>query len=137
VPTDDQRALVEQASAFGVTQASIAAKLKISEPTLRLHFRDELDSGKFKTDILAGKTIREMMKSKDERVRLDAAKYYTARRMGWKETIVAENVGKDGGPIETEFRDVSERELFESRIARLSDRRAEKSHLNGDDPTAH
>jgi hypothetical protein len=34
----------------------------------------------------AGKTVAELMKSRDERVRLDAAKYWTARRMGWKET---------------------------------------------------
>jgi DNA-directed RNA polymerase specialized sigma24 family protein len=42
-PTADQRALVESASAFGFPQAEIAARLKISEPTLRKHFRDELD----------------------------------------------------------------------------------------------
>ena len=34
----------------------------------------------------AGKTVAELMKSKDERVRLEAGKYYTSRRMGWKET---------------------------------------------------
>jgi DNA-binding NarL/FixJ family response regulator len=44
-PTADQRALVESASAFGLTQAEIATQLKISEPTLRKHFRDELDGG--------------------------------------------------------------------------------------------
>ena len=48
----------------------------------------------------AGKTVTELMESRDERVRLDAAKYYTARRMGWKETNVNEQVGKDGGPID-------------------------------------
>jgi hypothetical protein len=36
-----QRSLVESASAFGITQAEIAAQLKISEPTLRKHFREE------------------------------------------------------------------------------------------------
>jgi AraC-like DNA-binding protein len=41
VPTDAQRSLVESASAFGITQAEIAAQLKISEPTLRKHFREE------------------------------------------------------------------------------------------------
>jgi hypothetical protein len=40
--------------------------------------------------MLAGKTVT------DERVRLDAAKYYTARRMGWKETNVNEQ--KRGRP---------------------------------------
>jgi AraC-like DNA-binding protein len=43
MPTDAQRSLVESASAFGITQAEIATQLKISEPTLRKHFRDELD----------------------------------------------------------------------------------------------
>jgi hypothetical protein len=91
-PTAEQRALVENAAAFGLTQAEIANQLKIDEKTLRKHFREELNSGKFKVDMLAGKTVTELMKSKDERVRLDAAKYYTARglerdqcqRAGWK-----------------------------------------------------
>ena len=100
-PTDSQRALVENAAAFGLTQADSAEQLKIDEKTLRKHFRVELSSGKFKVDMLAGKTVTELMESRDERVRLDAAKYYTARRMGWKETSVNEQVGKDGGPIET------------------------------------
>jgi predicted transcriptional regulator len=86
VPTDGQRALVENAWAFGLTQADIAEQLGIDEKTLRKHFREELNSGKFKVDMGAGRTIVELMKSKDERVRLEAAKYYTSRRMGWKET---------------------------------------------------
>ena len=54
VPTADQRALVESAAAFGITQADIAEQLKIDENTLRKHFRDELSSGKFKVDMTAG-----------------------------------------------------------------------------------
>jgi hypothetical protein len=92
VPTADQRTLVENASAIGITQAEIANQLKIDEKTLRKHFRDELSSGKFKIDMTAGKTLVELMKSRDERVRLDAAKYHTVRRMGWKETNVNEQV---------------------------------------------
>jgi predicted transcriptional regulator len=66
--------LVENASAFGLTQADIAEQLGIDEKTLRKHFRVELNGGKFKADMLAGKTVTELMRSKDERVRLDAAK---------------------------------------------------------------
>jgi hypothetical protein len=69
---------------FRLTQADIAEQLKIDEKTLRKHFRVELSGGKFKVDMLAGKTVTELMKSREERVRLDAAKYWTARRMGWK-----------------------------------------------------
>src|SRR4029077_3038179 len=119
-PTADQRALVESAAAFGLTQADIAQQLKIDEKTLRQHFRDELSSGKFKVDMTAGKTIAELMKSKDERVRLEAAKYYTARRMGWKETNVNEHVGKNGGRIET--KDVRAVDIIRARIAGVSAR---------------
>jgi AraC-like DNA-binding protein len=130
-PTTDQRALVQNAAAFGINQADIANQLNIDEKTLRKHFREELNSGKFKVDMLAGRTVTELMKSGEERVRLDAAKYYTARRMGWKESNVSEHVGKDGGPIEN--KDVTARELFESRMAGIVARRAEASVPGGDD----
>jgi hypothetical protein len=54
VPTADQRALVESASAFGITQAEIATQLKISEPTLRKYFREELNGGAFKANMKVG-----------------------------------------------------------------------------------
>jgi AraC-like DNA-binding protein len=63
-PTDDQRALVENAAAFGLTQADIAEQLKIDEKTLRKHFKDELSGGKFKVDMLAGKPVTELMRSR-------------------------------------------------------------------------
>ena len=50
VPTADQRALVESAAAFGITD--IAEQLGIQEKTLRKHFRRELNGGKFKVDML-------------------------------------------------------------------------------------
>jgi len=49
-PTADQRALVQNAAAFGINQADIANQLNIDEKTLRKHFREELNSGKFKVD---------------------------------------------------------------------------------------
>jgi len=64
-PTAEQRALVESASAIGITQAEIANQLNIDEKTLRKHFRDELSGGKFKVDMSAGKTLVELMKSGD------------------------------------------------------------------------
>jgi hypothetical protein len=82
--------------------------------------RVELNSGKFKVDMTAGKNLVELMKSRDGRVRLDATKYYTTRRMGWKETNVNENVGRDGGPIET--KDVSAIDIIRARIASASAR---------------
>jgi AraC-like DNA-binding protein len=114
-PTADQRALVESASAFGITQAEIATQLKISEPTLRKHFRDELDGGAFKANMRVGGNMYGLTQSADEQVRLRACQWWTARRMGWKETNVNEQVGKDGGPIET--KDVSAIDVIRARIA--------------------
>jgi predicted transcriptional regulator len=56
-PTTSDRALVENASAFGIEQREIATQLGIDEKTLRKHFREELDGGKFKLDMVAGGTI--------------------------------------------------------------------------------
>jgi hypothetical protein len=39
-PTTDQRALVQNAAAFGINQADIANQLNIDEKTLRKHFRE-------------------------------------------------------------------------------------------------
>ena len=114
-PTDAQRSLVESASAFGITQAEIATQLKISEPTLRKHFREELDGGKFKADMKVGGNMYGLTQSADEQVRLRACQWWTSRRMGWKETSVNEQVGKDGGPIET--KDVSAIDIIRARIA--------------------
>jgi hypothetical protein len=50
---------------FGITQGEIANQLKI-EKTPRKHFREELNSGKFKFDMLAGRTVTELMKFKDD-----------------------------------------------------------------------
>ena len=104
-PTDSQRSLVESAAAFGLIQADIAEQLKISEPTLRKHFRDELNGGAFKANMKVGGNMYALTQSTSEEVRLRACQWWTARRMGWKETNVNEQVGKDGGPIET--KDVS------------------------------
>ena len=120
VPTDAQRSLVESASAFGITQAEIATQLKISEPTLRKHFRDELDGGAFKANMKVGGNMYGLTQSADEQVRLRACQWWTSRRMGWKETSVNEQVGKDGGPIET--KDVSAIDIIRARIADASAR---------------
>ena len=124
VPTDAQRSLVESASAFGITQAEIATQLKTSEPTLRKHFRDELDGGAFKANMKVGGNIYGLTQSADEQVRLRACQWWTSRRMGWKETSVNEQVGKDGGPIET--KDVSALDIIRARIASASARLGEK-----------
>lgn len=124
-PTDRQRGLVEAAASFGLPQADIAKQLNIDVTTLRRHFREELDNGKFKLDMVACSALAKLFASKDERVRLEALKWWTARRMGWKETSVTENVGRDGGPIET--KDVSAIDMIREQIASATERLEDKS----------
>jgi hypothetical protein len=119
-PTDSQRSLVESAAAFGLTQADIAEQLGIGEKTLRKHFWIELNSGVFKANMKVGGNMYALTQSSDEQVRLRACQWWTARRMGWKETNVNEQVGKDGGPIET--KDVSAIGVNRARIAGASSR---------------
>jgi hypothetical protein len=100
--------------------------LKIDEKTLRKHFRVELSSGRFKIDMTAGKTLVELMRSRDERVRLEATKYYTARRMGWKETTAQQVTGADNGPVK--FEDVTPAvDRIRSRISSIAARLLGKS----------
>ena len=114
-PTPKQRQLVEEAASYGLKQTDIAGFMAIDKLTLYKHFRQELDYGKFKLDKLAGDTIRKSMgHAADERVRLDAARFYAARRMNWKENVGLEHTGADGGAIEV--RDVSAVDLIRSRI---------------------
>jgi hypothetical protein len=114
-PTPKQRQLVEEAAGYGMKQIDIAGFLGIEKSTLYKHFRQELDYGKFKLDMLAGNTIKKSMgQAEDERVRLDAARFYAARRMGWKEDVGLQHTGADGGAIEV--RDVSAVDLIRSRI---------------------
>ena len=49
-----------------ITQAEIATQLKISEPTLRKHFRDELDGGAFKANMKVGGNMYGLTQSADE-----------------------------------------------------------------------
>ena len=97
VPTERTRAIAESASAFGVPQAAIAAQIGIGEEALRTYYRKELDDGLFKVSMKVGRTIVDMAtKGHDENAKLRAACFYASRRMGWKETVTNENVGKDG-----------------------------------------
>jgi hypothetical protein len=57
-PTADQRALVENAAAFGLTQTDIAEQLGIAEKTLRKYFRDDLSGGVFMANMKVAFTSR-------------------------------------------------------------------------------
>ncbi len=88
IPTDDERKEVEKLIAAGIPQASVAIVIRdgISEPTLRKHFRHELDTAMVKAHgDIAGK-IWELAMAGDKTLLI----FYAKTQMGWKETQVLE-----------------------------------------------
>jgi hypothetical protein len=96
-PTDDERNLVEQMTAVGIPQESIALVIRdgIDDKTLRKHFRRELDTAKIKANAKIGGTLFNKAMGGDT----TAAIFWAKTQMGWKETSAHEFTGKDGGPI--------------------------------------
>lgn len=123
-PTAEQRIQVWRQSARGANQAHIAAMLGISDRTLRLHYRYELDhAAEEANDAMAG-TVYSMGTGGGgpdgwKTANFHAAKYWLSTRAGWKEAAVpVELSGPDGGPIETT--ETSALEFIERELARLT-----------------
>jgi hypothetical protein len=77
----------------------IAAALRISDVTLRKHFRDELDSGGARANAqIIGNIFRQGVKNDFKAI--PAARLWAANRLGWTEAHKVEMSGPDGGPIE-------------------------------------
>src|SRR5271168_3845877 len=103
-PTDRQRGQVEAMARYGIPQAEISRAVGISEPTLRKHFRGELDTGLTKANAQVGEFIFSTIIGlpipgrppvTDERARASLAVYWASTRMGWKETTVHEHRDTD------------------------------------------
>ena len=98
-PTDQNRKTVEAMCGYGIPHDEIARVIGIDPKTLRLHYRDELDTGHTKANakvaeslflqatgapavVQNGQTVRA------EQARIpSAAIWWSKARMGWKETI--------------------------------------------------
>jgi hypothetical protein len=96
--------------AFGLTEPEICQLIRnpkgrpIDGKTLRKYFPDELASGFANVKAQVGNRIVATILGRpgglqDERTQATLMIFYAKTRMGWKETVVTENVGKDGGPI--------------------------------------
>lgn len=128
VPTDEQRRTVEAMVGFGIPETDICQLVRqpktgkpIDEKTLRKHFEVEIATGAVKVKSLVGNMIVNTILGRtqkviqqrggedveveiplglvDERARATLAVFFARTRMGWKDTVVNEHVGKDGGPI--------------------------------------
>lgn len=112
-PTDQNRKTVESMAAYGIPHDDIARVLGVDPKTLRLHYREELDTGHTKANAKVAESQflqavgapavydaeGKLLRSEQPRVP-SCGIWWTKARMGWRETVIRENVGKDGGPQE-------------------------------------
>jgi hypothetical protein len=84
VPTDEERAMVEKLSGFGLQQESIAAMVRdgIHVDTLRTHFKRELELGRAKANGKIGKTLFDKAMAGDT----GSLIWWTKTQMRWAET---------------------------------------------------
>ncbi|OCA57839.1 hypothetical protein AA93_07035 [Xylella fastidiosa subsp. pauca 11399] len=83
MPTDKNRLLAKQLTSFGIPHAEIALLMQISAPTLRKHYRVELDTGHIQANAKVAKSL-----------------FWLSARAGWKDTQRVEVSGRDGEAIE-------------------------------------
>lgn len=100
-PTEKERKMVESMSAYGIPQQDIAAVLGINRSTLLNHYREELDTARSKANAKVAEMLYRQATDIDNPRSVTAAIFWLKTRAGWKETMTVENVGRDGGPIET------------------------------------
>ena len=81
IKKDNDVKTVEALSVAGVTQKLIAQILKISEPTLRKHFREELDTSKARANAVISQAL--FKNAKDGNVA--AQIFWLKTQAGWKE----------------------------------------------------
>jgi len=101
-PTDEQRRMVDQMTAYGIPQPDIARCLNIHEQTLRLHFREELDTGAARANANVAEFLYQRATGQHGNAdgAVTAAIFWMKTRGRWKEISATELTGKDGAPIE-------------------------------------
>jgi len=110
IKKDNDVKTVEALSIAGVTQKLIAQILKISEPTLRKHFREELDTSKARANAVISQAL--FKNAKDGNVA--AQIFWLKTQAGWKERNYHELTGKDGDKLFDEPKQLIEiRKVFD------------------------
>lgn len=96
-PNEENRKLVKTLSAVGTRYEDIAAKLDITDDTLRKHYRKELDEGRIEANASVAQTLFQQAKNGNT----TAAIFWLKTRAQWRENDRLELTGANGGPIET------------------------------------
>ena len=93
--TDEDAKNVEALTIAGVPQKLVSKILKISEPTLRKHYRDELDTSKAKANAVISQSLFKLAREGN----VTAQIFWLKTQAGWKETNQVELTGKDGDKL--------------------------------------
>lgn len=94
--TSDSKSQVSALSGFGIPQAEVAKFLSISEPTLRKHYREELNQGATTANV---KVIKSLYDNAVLHNNVAAQIFWAKVRCGWSETSIHQHTGPDGGSI--------------------------------------
>jgi hypothetical protein len=129
VPTEEQRRAVSIMASYGAPEEDMAAVVDVSIPTLRKHFRRELQRGAAIANAkVAGCLFQKATADDLTPASFSAAIWWTWSRMGWKE------------PTQKHEHIVTVEDAREKLLQRLAGRTAEESAevgANGGDPNAH
>ena len=110
IKKEDDAKLVEALTIAGVTQTLIAQIVKISEPTLRKHYREQLDTSKARANAIISQAL--FKKAKDGNVL--AQIFWLKTQAGWREKNHLEITGKDGNDFFGEEKQLIEiRKIFD------------------------
>ena len=108
--TDENIKTVEALAIAGVPQKIISQILKISEPTLRKHFRNELDTSKARANAVISQALFRNAKSGNVAAQI----FWLKTQAGWRETNHYELTGKDGEKLFEEPKQLIEiRRIFD------------------------
>lgn len=83
-PSANTRAQVKKAASLGGTQEVICAMLGITKPTLRKHYREELDLGAAEANMAVAQSLFKMATDKNK-PNITAAIFWMKTRAGWTE----------------------------------------------------
>jgi len=82
---------------FGISHVNIGRVLGVSDDTIEIHYREELDTAITMANSAIANTMYQKALSGDNSCMM----YWLSRRAGWKETLHHEHTGANGGPIES------------------------------------
>lgn len=124
--TRQSRRLVEVLAGFGISESKICFVLNITPPTLRLHYRDELDRGPPLTEAnLIGNLVR--LSKGEGGTALKATLFALQARFGWTVFAPAPPARRSGEPAEVPIADAPMKPLGKKEQAEMDAQHAHES----------